>query len=150
MVWHSLSAAQLLWPPPPIWCWFWGQLVQGREGVSPTSRAWRVGSWSRREAMASAGTEWMEHLLDCGGSESQANYLSMTLDVKHNWKAEILHRTQMYFKDSFVKGILRYITYITQKQRDVFKKLIMDSHREINWIPFFMSKYYFHYFSISK
>lgn len=102
------------------------------EGVGPTSCAWCVGSWCRRGAMASAGIAWMEHLLDCAASDSRANYLSMTLDVKHNWKAEILCRTQTYFKDSFVRGILRYITYIIQKWRGVFKKLSYHGLTERN------------------
>lgn len=97
------------------------------EGAGPTSCAWCVGSGHRREAMASAGIEWMENLLDCGGSESWANYL--TLEVKHNWKAEILRSTQTYFKDSFVMGILRYTTYIIIEQ--CFQKTILPwTHTE--------------------
>lgn len=62
--------------------------------------------------MVSAGNEWMKYVA-VEEYKSGDNYLSMTLDVKHNWKAKILSRTWTYFKDSFVKDSLVHITLKT-------------------------------------
>lgn len=106
---HTLDAAQLL-PSLHVlrsFCRAAGCRVT-RESSLP-SCVWPVGSRRRREAVVSAGNEWMKYVV-AEEYKSGANYLSMTLDVKHNWKAKTLSRTWTYFRESFVKGILAYIT----------------------------------------